>query len=296
MKNFDRKTKGSGIAGIFLLALLCVGAVELIACSHFAPELYQRITAPVRNAIHTAVDTGKRAAAEVSAQASALWMALTAPEEDPEPALETQLAGASALIADLPISDPAVTELKAVDGKDILTGGIVEVEYFNQGDETWSEQPYGSDHIGGYGCGPTAMAMAVSSMAGVETDPVQMAQWAVEHGYWARKKGSYHSIVTGAAEAHGLTAESLVRPTVDEIQEALLSGKLLVALMGPGHFTTGNHFILLRGITLSGSILVADPNSEERSLMEWDAQLLLDELSTRANSGGPLWALSAPLP
>jgi len=39
-------------------------------------------------------------------------------------------------------------------------------------------------------------------------------------------------------------------------------------------------------------ILVADPNSEERSLMEWDPQLILDELSASTASGAPLWVLS----
>ena len=64
--------------------------------------------------------------------------------------------------------------------------------------------------------------------------------------------------------------------------------------MGPGHFTRSGHFILLRGITLGGDILVADPNSLQRSLTVWDAQLILDELSRSNSSGGPLWALSLP--
>ena len=33
---------------------------------------------------------------------------------------------------------------------------------------------------GGYGCGPTAMAMAVASLTDIETDPATMAQWAAE--------------------------------------------------------------------------------------------------------------------
>ena len=35
--------------------------------------------------------------------------------------------------------------------------------------------------------------------------------------------------------------------------------------MSAGHFTSGGHFILLRGVTLDGNILVADPNSRARS-------------------------------
>jgi hypothetical protein len=63
--------------------------------------------------------------------------------------------------------------------------------------------------------------------------------------------------------------------------------------MGPGHFTQRGHFILLRGTTLSGEVLVADPNSRERSLTAWDPQLILDELSSHTSDGAPLWALSA---
>ena len=64
--------------------------------------------------------------------------------------------------------------------------------------------------------------------------------------------------------------------------------------MTKGHYTNGGHYILLRGVTLDGSILVADPASRERSLTSWDLSLILEELSqTRAN-GAPLWLISKP--
>ena len=121
-----------------------------------------------------------------------------------------------------------------------------------------------------------------------------MAEQAVASGHWAKRGGSYLSIVSGLAEEYGLHAESVREKTPESIEEALLSGKLLVALMGPGHFTKGGHFILIRGITLSGTLLVADPNSNERSLQEWDAQLILDELSKSTAHGAPLWTLEYP--
>lgn len=98
----------------------------------------------------------------------------------------------------------------------------------------------------------------------------------------------------GTAQAYGLEAEPLKEQTPEALRDALLSGKMLVALMGPGHFTNNGHFILLRGVTLSGTILVADPNSQERSLCEWDPQLILDELSSNRASGGPLWTVCLP--
>lgn len=284
---------------VALLAVLCVGGSELFASYFFAPAVYWQVTAPVRWAWHKAADFGSQAiaaaadlgnqtliaAADAAAQLSAMWDSAPPPEED------EQIASEPTLLDTVPVTDPAITELRLENGKEILTGGVLPIVYYNQGDETWAAQPYGSDNIGGYGCGPTAMCMVVSSMTEEDSDPLQMAQWASAHGYWAKGSGSYHSIVEGTAQAYGLTASSISERTPEAIQNELLEGHLLVALMGPGHFTRGGHFIVLRGITLTGSVLVADPNSEERSLTEWDPQLILDELSTRSSSGGPLWVI-----
>ena len=82
-----------------------------------------------------------------------------------------------------------------------FTDGETEVIYFNQLDERYANQPYGTDHIGGYGCGPTSMAIVVSSLTSETVDPLQMARWAYEHGYWCSKSGSYHTLIPGAAQA-----------------------------------------------------------------------------------------------
>ncbi len=289
--------KKRNIVLAILLALLCVSAVELAACRYFAPEQYERITAPARQAAGAVASACRYAAAGAAqlwnsavSQVQASWSQLTAPRTQQEP--ESQMAGEPTITDGPPITDPTITELVQVEGQEILTGGVVDIVYFYQGGEAWAELPYGSDNIGGYGCGPTAMAMVVSSLTGSAVDPSAMAQWAVEHGYWARKSGSYLSIVEGTARAYGLRAESFDGRTPDELLDELLSGRLLVALMGPGHFTSRGHFILLRGFTLSGEILVADPNSPERSLSVWDPQIILDELSSSTHDGAPLWSVS----
>lgn len=305
MKKTDgRRHTRRNIILLALLALLCVGGVELAACSHFAPETYQRITAPARWAVTAAIDACGRGWNSVTrffqdtaGHAAQFWAELTAPKETQSPEdLTGQLAGEPDFVSDWPPVDPTLTELLEVDGQQILTGGSVNVVYFCQSDETWSSQPYGSDPIGPYGCGPTAMAMVVASMTDADTDPAVMAAWAADHGYWAKGNGSYHSIVPGTAEAFGLEVEPIRDWTADALYESLNSGKLVVALMGPGHFTKLGHFIVLRGTTLSGRILVADPNSLERSLMLWDPEIILDELAVRARNGGPLWAISQPAP
>lgn len=295
-----------------LLAALCIGATELAACRYYEPALYAQLTAPVRRGAQATAAACARTATALSqaaaqahrqislrvstasAQISALWVEFTAPREALSEE-DAQLAGEPVLTGEEPATDPAVTELNTIDGQDILTGGTIPIVYYYQAGEPWADLPYGADDIGRYGCGPTAMSMVVSSMTEADVDPAEMAQWAVSHGYWARRSGSYLSIVAGVSAGYGLVATPIQERTADAVQSALAAGNLLVALMGPGHFTKGGHFIVLRGVTLSGDLLVADPNSQERSLMEWAPELILEELSASTSDGAPLWVIS-PFP
>lgn len=173
-----------------------------------------------------------------------------------------------------------------------FTDGATTVVYYNQGDERYKDKPYGTDNIGGYGCGPTAMAIVVSSLTGETVDPVEMVKWSYDNGYWAPGGGSYHALIPGAAKAFGLKSEGSTAKEPQRIVDALSSGKLMVALMGKGHFTSGGHFIVLRGVTSGGKILVADPASKKRSEQEWDLSLILDEAHKSAGAGGPFWIIS----
>lgn len=172
-----------------------------------------------------------------------------------------------------------------------FSDGQTEVTYFNQTDERFASQPYGTDHIGGYGCGPTSMAIVVSSLTSNTIDPIQMSKWAYENGYWCSKSGSYHSLIPGAAKAWNLTVEGCTATEPQKIIDALSSGKLVVAIMKKGHFTTSGHFIVLRGVTSEGKILVADPASYARSENEWDLSIFLNEASKYAGAGGPFWII-----
>ena len=70
--------------------------------------------------------------------------------------------------------------------EDILLGreGETQVVYYNQLDERWSDEPYGQDKIGTHGCGPTSMSIVVSTLTGTNVNPVEMAQWSYENGYY----------------------------------------------------------------------------------------------------------------
>ena len=158
--------------------------------------------------------------------------------------------------------------------------------------EVQSEESHHAQHdnIGGYGCGPTCMAMVVSSLTDDLVDPVEMAKWSYEHGYWCSGSGSYHALIPAAAEAWGLPVSGCTASEPQRITDALSSGKLVVAIMSAGHFTSSGHFIVLRGVK-DEKILVADPASRTRSEQSWELSIILNEASKAAGSGGPFWII-----
>lgn len=266
-------------AGLLILALVCIGGVELLVCRFAAPELYEKITAPVTALVQRAAENGSRITQNIFSK-------------DEEPVVDQQVSE-PADQEPPPAEDPTVTEFATRQGREVLTGGVVDLVYFNQGEDPWADAAYGPDQIRGYGCGPTSMAMLISSLTDETLDPAQAAQAAYEAGYCAPGSGSYLSVVKGMAGQYGLSAVSCPDLTAEELRSELASGNLFVALMGKGHFTKGGHFIVLRGVTLEGKVLVADPNSRPRSLAGWDPQLILDELSSSRSNGAPLWRFSA---
>ena len=165
--------------------------------------------------------------------------------------------------------------------------------YYSQFDPRWAELAYGeSDTIGQAGCGVVCMATVVSALTGEVHDPVELAEWSAGNGYYCEGNGSYHSLIPAAAAAYGLTWEGNL--TAQGIVDALVDGKLVVAVMGEGHFTKGSHFIVLRGVTGEGKVLVSDPASYTRSGEEWDLTVIVEEAAKAATADGSFWAIGIP--
>lgn len=207
------------------------------------------------------------------------------------------LASAYAQNLSLFLGDGMMQGISEWDGNSIpslgnvrFTDGATEVVYYNQLDERYAGKPYGTDHIGSHGCGPTSMAIVVSSLTGQTVDPVAMAEWSYQNGYWCKDSGSYHALVPAAARNWGLNVSGCSVSEPQRILDALAEGKLVVAIMSKGHFTKSGHFIVLRGVQ-NGMILVADPASYNRSGQLWDLSVILREASRGAAAGGPFWII-----
>ncbi|WP_101877400.1 C39 family peptidase [Lachnoclostridium edouardi] len=210
---------------------------------------------------------------------------------------QKELAGNYAENLSLFLGDGLLQSLDSWTGNSIpslgnvqFSDGVTEVIYYNQMDERYAGKPYGTDHIGSSGCGPTAMAMVVSSLSGTIVDPVEMSRWSYENGYWCKGSGSYHALIPAAAKHWNLPVSGCTSSEPQRILDALSEGKLVVAIMAKGHFTKSGHFIVLRGVE-NEKIKVADPGSYNRSGQLWDLSIILNEASRRAGAGGPFWII-----
>lgn len=164
--------------------------------------------------------------------------------------------------------------------------------YYNQTDERWANEKFGpKDPILTHGCGPTVLAMLVSSYTSTRLDPLAAAAWAAQNGYCIPGDGSSHAIIEGGCAAFGLSAVPVPKRTPEAIMQALESGKVVVALMGSGYFTDSGHFIVIVKALENGKVRIADPASLEHCRVDWPLEFLISQLKGKAYSGGPLWAV-----
>lgn len=170
-------------------------------------------------------------------------------------------------------------------------GNSKDVVYFSQYDSRWGSQMYGKTNtIAGAGCGPSSLAICISTLTNKTVTPPEVCAWSVKTGHRCEGSGSYHSLIPDGAAHWGVPCRGIGQSKKLLVQ-ALQDGKLVIAIMSQGHFTRGGHFIVLRGITSQGKILVADCASYERSQKEWDINIFLNECNKGAAAGGPFWVL-----
>ena len=150
--------------------------------------------------------------------------------------------------------------------------------------QNWSsvkDAPYGDCGFGQCGCGPTCVAAIVSNLAGVPVDPEEMRVYGLSVGSWLPSGGTTYGFLIETAKKYGISATQIYAGDKNALFEALKDeNKLVLATMGPGDFTLGAHFMLFRGITDEGKILIADSYSFEHSVKEWDYDVLYSQLKT----------------
>lgn len=148
--------------------------------------------------------------------------------------------------------------------------------FFRQNWSITKELPYGDEGFGQCGCGPTVTAALIANLAGKPVTPEDMRKYAIETGAYIPNVGTTYNFIMTTTAAYGIKATNVV--SKEAVVNALKAGKLVLATMGPGDFTLGAHFMLYRGITDDGKILIADSYSYELSAKEWDWDTLEGQL------------------
>lgn len=174
------------------------------------------------------------------------------------------------------------TRLSMKNHKEYIAGYI----YFNQGDSAWNQNGY---CIAKAGCGPTSMAVVITSLTGKWVTPLDTAIWGYQHGFYSRE-GSAHEMIPAMATAYGLRCQG-VGTDYQAIKKALKAGKPVVCLMGPGYFTRGGHFMVLVAIDNNDCVTVADVGSRTRSAYKYQLADVIAQ-SKGASAGGPFWVMS----
>ncbi|MBM6803088.1 transglycosylase SLT domain-containing protein [Mediterraneibacter glycyrrhizinilyticus] len=174
---------------------------------------------------------------------------------------------------------------------DTVGNGVKEVVYFNQLEEPWSSLPYASSTIEDSGCGPTSMAIVISTLTGNNVTPEMTKSFAENNGEYVPGQGTSHSFIGNAAAHWGLTCERVGKDRMDDVVQALKEGKMVVEICEAYTITGGSsgHFIVLTGVTRDGYITIADCASRERTGKVYSVETI--KSYGRDLSAGAFWII-----
>ncbi len=139
------------------------------------------------------------------------------------------------------------------------------VPYYHQ-----SEYPdirYGNGTIATSGSSVAALAMVATYMTDHVYSPADIADYAVQYG------GSHYGRLEKVSDLMQIPWKRALN--VNEALKAVREGKVAIALMGSRSvFQSGNHFVVLTGVTDDGKIRVLDP--DDRDYNTWGVGELLE--------------------
>lgn len=140
-----------------------------------------------------------------------------------------------------------VNSINVVDRPEVsVEETINEMPLYDQTD--YGNVQYGKGTIASSGCGITCLAMVASYYTGEEWTPDECAALVNESGILPRD--NVHRILI-AADKIGLNYE---QKTTNDIMPSLQEGKTVIALVN-----NSGHFVVLKGLTDDGKVLVNDP-------------------------------------
>lgn len=155
--------------------------------------------------------------------------------------------------------------------------------YYSQYDPKWASQPFGDCTIGEGACGPTSIAMIVSTIIDKNITLLDVIKYMNTHGHTGC--GTHADELVRVAKHYGLkiTGNGHTPNTADfdKAVDVIKRGGFVIGLFGPGLFTTTGHYMVLRKTTADGKkFYIADPIAKDRqngsSTKAFDREFLVD--------------------
>ncbi|WP_202707687.1 C39 family peptidase [Sporosalibacterium faouarense] len=154
---------------------------------------------------------------------------------------------------------------------------LLPIPRFSQIDKRWANLPYGDSTIGRAGCGPTSASMVLTGLLDKVISPVEAVKFAIDNRCKVESGTSwnYFSLI---GKHYNIDVQQLDPKNYRMVLEELKKGNPVIASMGPGHFTSAGHYIVLTGIDEDNLIIVNDSYDplgiKNRS---WDFKIILSE-------------------
>lgn len=177
-----------------------------------------------------------------------------------KPSLTSPVIGKIPLGAALEVYDVASSQYTLVIYNGILgyawtkfikLGTATQPVDYKQYDKKWAGDPYTINPkakppqtIKSSGCGPTSMADILAAWFDPSITPVETCKMAVDHGYRTKSSGTSRAFFDWIAKQYPFKKYKRTTST-DEVIAALEAGAWVVALMGPGDWTKGGHYICI---------------------------------------------------
>lgn len=144
----------------------------------------------------------------------------------------------------------------------------VDIPYLLQTDTRWGYNKVQNYRFGIVGCGPTSMSMVYMVLTNdYSMTPDKMMDFSIKNGYYEESIGTLWKFMTDGAEKLGLNSEEI--PLDKNIMEReLADGRLIIASVGPGDFTSSGHILVIVGSD-NGEFKIYDPNSWVTTEKTW---------------------------
>lgn len=145
---------------------------------------------------------------------------------------------------------------------------MIKPYFYKQADSRWAKKRYrctdgGYASVGTAGCGPSSVANIVSALI-KPIRPYTVFKYACKQGYMTSDSGMYRSAVPKLLKHYHIDPVEILPRSAEgkkKLKAYLKQNYFAVAIMGPGIWTRGGHYILAYFVDENNNVYISDSAS-----------------------------------